>query len=82
LNIAAEQTDGGFDILGLLVKKNEGAEGGELFILIEIDDGLPEHGAKNFNRGAECKGMERVCEFTHGFFLSVVVVDGEEKAGR
>jgi hypothetical protein len=82
LNVAAEKPDGGFDILGLFVKKNERAEGGEVFVLIEIVDGLSEHAAKNVNRGAEGKGVDRVCEFRHSFFLSLVVVDGEERAGR
>jgi hypothetical protein len=52
-----------------------------MFVMTQIVDGLPEHAAKNFNRGAECKGVDGICEFRHSFFLSLVVVDGEEKAG-
>jgi hypothetical protein len=81
LKVTAEKPDGGFDILGVVLERNERSEGGEMFLLSEIVDGLSEHAAKNVNRGAQCKGVDRVCEFSHSFFLSLVVVDGEEKAG-
>src|SRR5229473_1197428 len=38
-----------------------------MFLLNQIVDGLSEHPAKNVNRGAQCKSVDRVCEFRHGF---------------
>jgi hypothetical protein len=81
LNVAAEEPYGGFHVFGLVIEEYESAEGGEMFILAKIIDGLSQHAAKNFNSRAQCEGMERICEYRHSFFLSVVVVDGEEKAG-
>src|ERR1035437_590906 len=71
LNVAAEEPDGGFDIVGLVLEKNQRAEGGEMLMLIQISGSFVEHAAKNVNRGAQCKGVNRVCEFRHSFFLSV-----------
>src|ERR1035437_4255661 len=68
LNVAAEEPDGGFDILGLVLKKSERAEGGEMLMLIQISGSFVEHAAKNVNRGAQCKGVNRVCEFRHSVF--------------
>jgi hypothetical protein len=66
----------------MVVKRNESAEGAQVFLMVKVSGRFVEHAAKNVDRGAECKGVDGVCEFRHGFFLSVVVVDGEEKAGR
>src|ERR1039458_819334 len=81
LDGAAEKPDGGLYVLGLVLEENESAEGGEMFILIQIIDSLAECAAKNVNRGAQCKGMDRVCEFSHGYFLSLGCQYGEPLAG-
>src|ERR1019366_6033994 len=79
---AAEKPDGGLYVLGLVLEENESSEGGEMFILIQIIDSFAECAAKNVNRGAQCKGMDRVCEFGHGSFLSWVVSTGSHLPGR
>src|ERR1035437_2847803 len=82
LNVAAEEPESGFYILGMVVKRNECAAGGEMFPLTEIFGGLAEQAAKNVNRGAECKGVDGVCEFRHGFSFPWLLSMARRRPGR